>query len=484
MTLTDSEVIDSNRLGVRLDSTDGDHVITGNLISGHGSDGVRLDNVTGSIDVSNNTVTDNNGAGLYVRGTSIPAGISANTFSGNQTDDGPVRLQLNASGTVIDADNSLDGPVRIDFDFGTLTQDTTWANVWTYRLVSNVTVAAGTTLTLAPGTVIKNDPGSNTLRVEGTLNATGTDSAPIHFTESRDDSVGLEGGAPGDPVPGAWRGIEVRDGGNAVLHEARIRYAGGSLTTSYSVRKTGAGSLNLIDSQVIDSNRHGVRLDSTDDDHVITGNLISGHGSDGIRLENVTGTLTITGNSLLGNDGHGIDVVASAPARSTSRNDASIVIHGNRVEANLSAGINIQDSSVTIRRNTVTTNAGPGIILSGETSAPLIAGNLVTGNGGGGIDAENLADPLVGGSRANGNDILDNADFGLRNQTDTVTIDARCNWWGHASGPLDPVNNPDGQGDAVLGPVDASFFLGESAIDTVFRDRFEMSTDDAGEFEC
>jgi len=216
-----------------------------------------------------------------------------------------------------------------------------------------------------------------------------------------------------------------------------------------------------------------VRLDSTDDDHVITGNLISGHGSDGIRLDNVTGSLTITGNSLLGNEGRGIDVVASAPARSTSRNDASIVIHGNRVEANLSGGINILDSSVTIRRNTVTTNAGPGIILSGDTSAPLIAGNLITSNGGGGIDADNLANPLVGGTRANGNDIVGNADFGLRNQTGTITINARCNWWGHPTGPRDPIDNPDGQGDAIIGPVDASGFLNESAVDGVFRDRFE-----------
>lgn len=48
-------------------------------------------------------------------------------------------------------------------------------------------------------------------------------------------------------------------------------------------------------------------------------------------------------------------------------------------------------------------------------------------------------------------------------------------WWGHPSGPSQESENPEGQGDLFLGPgsVDASPYLLESAIDGVFRDRFE-----------
>ncbi|MCH8478076.1 MAG: hypothetical protein LAT56_09035, partial [Wenzhouxiangella sp.] len=52
---------------------------------------------------------------------------------------------------------------------------------------------------------------------------------------------------------------------------------------------------------------------------------------------------------------------------------------------------------------------------------------------------------------------------------------ARCNWWGPPSGPSQDPENPDGLGDVILGPgsVDASPYLVESAIDALFRDRFE-----------
>lgn len=45
-----------------------------------------------------------------------------------------------------------------------------------------------------------------------------------------------------------------------------------------------------------------------------------------------------------------------------------------------------------------------------------------------------------------------NAGFGLTTEQ-TLPVDARWSWWGNASGPEDD-GNPDGTGDAVLGPVD------------------------------
>lgn len=45
-----------------------------------------------------------------------------------------------------------------------------------------------------------------------------------------------------------------------------------------------------------------------------------------------------------------------------------------------------------------------------------------------------------------------NADYGVTTEVD-LPVDARWSWWGNASGPEDD-GNPDGTGDAVLGPVD------------------------------
>lgn len=55
-------------------------------------------------------------------------------------------------------------------------------------------------------------------------------------------------------------------------------------------------------------------------------------------------------------------------------------------------------------------------------------------------------------------DILDNSDFGLINET-PVEVDARENWWGHASGPggpdgrRNPAGKEVGMGDDIVGSV-------------------------------
>lgn len=70
-----------------------------------------------------------------------------------------------------------------------------------------VTVPYTTTLTVAPGTVVKASAGT-ALSVIGTMNAVGTSAARITFTSTRDSSIG----APidlGIPAPGDWAGISV-----------------------------------------------------------------------------------------------------------------------------------------------------------------------------------------------------------------------------------------------------------------------------------
>lgn len=70
-----------------------------------------------------------------------------------------------------------------------------------------VTVPYTTTLTVAPGTVVKASAGTS-VSVIGTMNAVGTSAARITFTSTRDSSIG----APidsGTPAAGDWEGISV-----------------------------------------------------------------------------------------------------------------------------------------------------------------------------------------------------------------------------------------------------------------------------------
>jgi len=52
-------------------------------------------------------------------------------------------------------------------------------------------------------------------------------------------------------------------------------------------------------------------------------------------------------------------------------------------------------------------------------------------------------------SALNCNIITDNTTYGLYNSNSTITIDARNNYWGDASGPYHPTTNPLGAGDRV-----------------------------------
>lgn len=54
------------------------------------------------------------------------------------------------------------------------------------------------------------------------------------------------------------------------------------------------------------------------------------------------------------------------------------------------------------------------------------------------------------------NSVFDgNTEYAVQNLAPTTsTVAARNNWWGHASGPLDPFDNPNGQGDPVSRGVD------------------------------
>ncbi|HCS92125.1 MAG TPA: hypothetical protein DIW77_19360, partial [Chromatiaceae bacterium] len=71
--------------------------------------------------------------------------------------------------------------IAIEVAAQTLSTDTTWtADAGPYQVTGNVTVANGTTLTIAPGTEIQ-FAANATLNVQGALDAQGTATAPIHF---------------------------------------------------------------------------------------------------------------------------------------------------------------------------------------------------------------------------------------------------------------------------------------------------------------
>lgn len=98
------------------------------------------------------------------------------------------------------------GANALRFDAGTLAGSAIWDDTdIVHLLTGDVNVTEGSTLTLAPGLVVKVVYGGYDLVVAGTLVAEGTAGAPIVFTSDRDDSVGGDtNNDPAGPYPETW----------------------------------------------------------------------------------------------------------------------------------------------------------------------------------------------------------------------------------------------------------------------------------------
>ena len=185
---------------------------------------------------------------------------------------------------------------------GTINVNTTWAAAYSpYTLTGDVTVAAGVTLTVEQGVVVKGKDNYE-LRIEGHLEAVGTASFPILFTS-------VEDGAPRE-----WSGL-VFAGGTGNLKHVTVRYGGDAnsvlaSTELSNVVVTGvlAGEVRIEDSQVLSTSTgfadYGVYV--ADSRVVISGTTFSGNGNGGnndyaLYVTGGSSAVTLSGNVFRNN---------------------------------------------------------------------------------------------------------------------------------------------------------------------------------------
>ena len=107
---------------------------------------------------------------------------------------------------------------------------------------------------------------------------------------------------------------------------------------------------------------------------------------------------------------------------------------------------------LTIAKNTIIGNsadsAGGGIWCY-ISSRPFIDSCTISENINDGIYSGYFSSPVI-----RYNNITDNEGCGVRNVDATLVVLAENNWWGHATGPYNPLTNPAGLGDTVSHFVD------------------------------
>jgi parallel beta-helix repeat protein len=422
-TISNNSVGNNSAYGIHADNSSATMTISGNTIQNNNS-GIYV--INSSPAIYGNTISGNGWYGIYVTGLSVPSTVTNNSISGNTN--GSIGIDANSSGLTVADDNTFTDGLSITG--GTINRDISWNNNRTYAVIADIAINAGKTLAIPAGRVVKFN--GTYLYVDGTLNATGTAESPVYFTSYHDDSVGGDtngNGSATTPAPGNWITIAVNNGGSAALSHCIIRYAGAYMNGSAiwsgmgSIYKTGFGALSVDHCSITDNGTKGIWLSGASDTISATNSTISNNSVNGLLIENSPAAMTISGNII---------------------------------QNNTNSGIAITNSSPVISANTISSNSSIGIYVNGTTSLPVISSNRINSNPYG-IYVSNSANPVIGGSEVNGNDIYSNTSFGVYNDS-AVTVNAQYNWWGSKTGPTH-VSNTGGEGDKVSDYVDFSNFL-------------------------
>jgi YD repeat-containing protein len=266
------------------------------------------------------TITDSYSHHCTGDGLRISAGSAAFVSARNRFENNNYGCRIGISASFDDNTSDFDDNAGPDvyLDGGTTSQNVVWnlKPEYSFYLSGDYTAAAGTILTIKPGTVVKFQQYCS-IGVAGTLDARGAPSGMIHFTDWRDDSVGGDANkndaanAPGD---GWWGRVHLYTAGAATMDWCRLAYAG--YYHLVGLWKQGTGDLSLQNTTIRDVRGDGLRINASTGSHTITRNVFLNNWI-GVLVTDQTLPLTIGGcrienNSSQGSGSYGVKNTSAA----------------------------------------------------------------------------------------------------------------------------------------------------------------------------
>ncbi len=237
---------------------------------------------------------------------------------------------------------------------GSIDSDTTWTKASSpYILTGPVSVNGGTVLTIEGGTTVNLN--GNTLTVEGTLSAKGTEVDKIIFNGG-DQTTGVTVTGASIISNSLFNGKITAGGTSTIANNAingRIELINGSVTISnntiYGIPPEGA--TNLVNDLI-----HGYQA---------PGNVVTAEVNTGILLKNEVAEAQITNNTI-----------SSCAAGIKVYSPGNITIQGNSIKENIVNGIEIfSAANLRIQNNIFSHNVGDAIIDQGDKASLIIQGN-------------------------------------------------------------------------------------------------------------
>jgi hypothetical protein len=381
-----------------------------------------------------------------------------------------------------------DSTVAISMDVPALTtrsgqigEDEAWFG--DVLITGDVTVNAGATLIVAPGSRVRlaaqsDDQGAGTaaglceLTVRGTLEARGTAEAPIVFTSSA-----------ASPAPGDWQWIYVS--GECELEHCQVSYGAHGVRSEQArpvletcrigdclnngIWASGYSDLEVTGTSVHDCGVNGIRLVTSSG--VFEGDSVYRCGDNGLLLES-TSSPVVRDLYTADNSGAGIYLYAhSRPSISGchveangddgifAQWDCSAEVESCLVSGNGGSGVYLTDQCKgSVRATEISGNDYYGVILKGLNST-VFTGNTIVSNLNYGVYCSQGATPNFGdlssgeASDDGGNRIYDNDGYEFYNDT-AGDLRAENNWWGVADSLAIEALIWDGTDNASLGRVD------------------------------
>ncbi len=368
-------------------STIGQMTLDGLTVDGNAAAGVTL-STTGTIDLTDSFITDHgNSTGLTISSASAASTVRNNTVSGANV---VASVIPNVVQEVVDFNTLSDTDRGLYVRGGSLTNSDTWVEPgYEYLLIGDVTVAAGTTLTLDPGVVVKSTAVRTArtndidLIIDGELMAVGTEEDPIHFTSHRDDTVGGDTNGDGNatnPATGDWGRLLIRNAGTGTLSYVEIHWGGGgNTTTSGASNPAGAAAFEVsaaaaptVDNiTVVSSQSRGALYTLTGGfDWALDAALFQSNGGAGIEVSGGSGTMTFTDITSTGNGGSGV-VLATTGSQTMS--DLEVTSNGgDGLTASTSSTFNLSESTVDDH------GSGTALILSAAGTVGSIENNTLS----------------------------------------------------------------------------------------------------------